>query len=102
MPQSERLGSNPGSRRPYLTRSSPAILACPRQPPSHRNCDILVFRRSIHHALRGMMPIPKENDESLGFRHLRALSLLLDVGNLTHVAEILETNQPTVSKALRK
>jgi DNA-binding transcriptional LysR family regulator len=49
-----------------------------------------------------MMQMPKENDESLGFRHLRALSLLLDVGNLTHVAEILETNQPTVSKALRK
>lgn len=33
-------------------------------------------------------------------RHLKALSLLLEVRSLTKAAEILEVNQPTVSKML--
>jgi DNA-binding transcriptional LysR family regulator len=42
----------------------------------------------------------KPSDISL--RHLKALSLLLEVRSLTRAAEILEVNQPTVSKMLAR
>lgn len=42
----------------------------------------------------------KNSDISL--RHLKALSLLLDVRSLTKAAEILDVNQPTVSKMLAR
>lgn len=42
------------------------------------------------------------NDNDIGLRHLRALSLLLEVKSLTRTAEILGTNQPTVSKMLAR
>jgi DNA-binding transcriptional LysR family regulator len=42
----------------------------------------------------------REDDISL--RHLRVLTLLLEVGSLTRAAQILETTQPTVSKILSK
>ncbi len=38
----------------------------------------------------------------IGLRHLKALSLLLEVRSLTKAAEILEVNQPTVSKMLAR
>jgi DNA-binding transcriptional LysR family regulator len=42
------------------------------------------------------------NDGGISLRHLKALSLLLELRSLTKVAEILGTNQPTVSKMLAK
>src|ERR1700692_2884557 len=42
----------------------------------------------------------EDNDVSL--RHLRVLTLLLEVGGLTHAAQILDTTQPTISKILTK
>ena len=42
----------------------------------------------------------KNDDVTL--RHLKVLSLLLDVRSLTKVAEILDVNQPTVSKMLAR
>lgn len=42
------------------------------------------------------------NDREISLRHLRALSLLLEGRSLTRVADILGTNQPTVSKILSK
>jgi DNA-binding transcriptional LysR family regulator len=42
------------------------------------------------------------NDRDISFRHLKVLSLLLEVQSLTRAAEILNSNQPTVSKILGK
>src|SRR5579884_2177547 len=42
------------------------------------------------------------NEDDISLRHLRVLALLLEVGSLTRAARILETTQPTVSKALAK
>lgn len=42
------------------------------------------------------------NDGEISLRHLKALSLLLELRSLTKVAEVLGTNQPTVSKMLAK
>jgi DNA-binding transcriptional LysR family regulator len=42
------------------------------------------------------------NDPDISLRHLRVLSLLLEVQSLTRVAEILDSNQSTVSKILGK
>jgi DNA-binding transcriptional LysR family regulator len=41
-------------------------------------------------------------DSDIGLRHLKALSLLLEVRSLTRAAEILDVNQPTVSKMLAR
>jgi DNA-binding transcriptional LysR family regulator len=41
-------------------------------------------------------------DDDVSLRHLRVLTLLLEVGNLTRAAEILAASQPTVSKILAK
>ena len=41
-------------------------------------------------------------DSDITLRHLKALSLLLEVRSLTRAAEILEVNQPTVSKMLAR
>jgi len=41
-------------------------------------------------------------DSDISLRHLKALSLLLEVRSLTKVAEILDVNQPTVSKMLAR
>jgi len=41
-------------------------------------------------------------DSDIGLRHLKALSLLLEVRSLTKAAEILDVNQPTVSKMLAR
>ena len=41
-------------------------------------------------------------DGDIGLRHLKALSLLLEVRSLTRAAEILDVNQPTVSKMLAR
>src|SRR5258708_9011215 len=38
----------------------------------------------------------------LGLRHLRVLSLLLEVGSITRAAQILDTTQSSVSKILAK
>jgi DNA-binding transcriptional LysR family regulator len=42
------------------------------------------------------------NEGEISLRHLRALSLMLELQSLTRVAEVLGTNQPTVSKILAK
>jgi DNA-binding transcriptional LysR family regulator len=42
------------------------------------------------------------NDREISLRHLKALSLLLELRSLTRVADVLGTNQPTVSKILAK
>lgn len=42
------------------------------------------------------------NDREISLRHLKTLSLLLEFHSLTRVADILDTNQPTVSKSLAK
>src|ERR1700741_198950 len=67
-------------------------------------------RASIHKTLRasmmadhsryGIQRIPIMKDGDISLRHLKALSLLLEVRSLTKAAEILEVNQPTVSKML--
>jgi len=41
-------------------------------------------------------------DSDISLRHLKALSLLLEVRSLTKAAEILDVNQPTVSKMLAR
>jgi len=41
-------------------------------------------------------------DSDISLRHLKALSLLLEVRSLTKTAEILDVNQPTVSKMLAR
>jgi DNA-binding transcriptional LysR family regulator len=41
-------------------------------------------------------------DSDIGLRHLKALNLLLEVRSLTKAAEILNVNQPTVSKMLAR
>ena len=41
-------------------------------------------------------------DSDISLRHLKALSLLLEVRSLTKAAEILDVNQPTVSKMLSR
>lgn len=41
-------------------------------------------------------------DDDVSLRHLRVLTLLLEVGSLTRAAEILNTTQPTISKILTK
>lgn len=41
-------------------------------------------------------------DTDIGLRHLKTLSLLLEVRSLTKAAEILGVNQPTVSKTLAR
>jgi DNA-binding transcriptional LysR family regulator len=41
-------------------------------------------------------------DEDISLKHLRVLSLLLEVGSLTQAAQILGVSQPTVSKALAR
>ena len=43
-----------------------------------------------------------QNERDITLRHLKALSLLLEVCSLTKAAEILGTNQPTVSKMLAR
>jgi len=42
------------------------------------------------------------NEEDISLRHLRVLTLLLEVGSPTRVAQILDTTQPTISKVLTK
>jgi DNA-binding transcriptional LysR family regulator len=42
------------------------------------------------------------NEDDISLRHLRVLTLLLEVGSLTRAAQILDTTQPTVSKILTK
>jgi DNA-binding transcriptional LysR family regulator len=42
------------------------------------------------------------DDDDISLRHLRVLTLLLEVGSLTRAAQILDTTQPTVSKILTK
>jgi DNA-binding transcriptional LysR family regulator len=42
------------------------------------------------------------NERDISFRHLKVLSVLLEVQSLTRAAEILNSNQPTLSKILRK
>lgn len=42
------------------------------------------------------------NDDDISLRHLRVLSLLFEVQSLTVAAEILGTNQPTISKMLSR
>jgi DNA-binding transcriptional LysR family regulator len=41
-------------------------------------------------------------DTDISLRHLRVLTLLLEVGSLTRAAQILDTTQPTISKILTK
>lgn len=41
-------------------------------------------------------------NSDISLRHLKALSLLLDLRSLTKVADILDVNQPTVSKMLAR
>lgn len=41
-------------------------------------------------------------DSDISLRHLKALSLLLEVRSLTKAAEILDVNQPTISKMLAR
>jgi len=40
------------------------------------------------------------DDTDIGLRHLRVLSLLLEIGNLTRAAEIMGLSQPSISKML--
>ena len=42
------------------------------------------------------------DEDDIGLRHLRVLSLLLEVGSLTRAAQILDTTQSSVSKILAK
>ena len=42
------------------------------------------------------------DEDDIGLRHLRVLSLLLEVGSITRAAEILDTTQSSVSKILAK
>jgi DNA-binding transcriptional LysR family regulator len=42
------------------------------------------------------------NEGEISLRHLKALSLLLELQSLTRVADVLDTNQPNVSKILSK
>jgi DNA-binding transcriptional LysR family regulator len=42
------------------------------------------------------------DEDDIGLRHLRVLSLLLEVGSITHAAQILDTTQSSVSKILAK
>ncbi|MDH7795820.1 MULTISPECIES: LysR family transcriptional regulator [unclassified Beijerinckia] len=42
------------------------------------------------------------DESNISLRHLRVLALLLEVRSLTRAAQILDTTQPTVSKALTK
>jgi len=42
------------------------------------------------------------NEDDISLRHLRVLTLLLEVGSVTRAAQILDTTQPTVSKILTK
>ena len=51
--------------------------------------------------LRIMLVLPMHEDD-LSLRHLRVLTLLLEVGSLTQAAQMLQTTQPTVSKILAK
>ena len=41
-------------------------------------------------------------EDDISLRHLKALSLLLEVGSLTQAAQILGVSQPSVSKALAR
>jgi DNA-binding transcriptional LysR family regulator len=41
-------------------------------------------------------------EDDISLRHLKVLSLLLEVGSLTRAAQILDVSQPTVSKALAR
>ena len=59
-------------------------------------------RRKLRNARPRIGRIPKLNDRDISFRHLKVLSLLLEVQSLTRAAEILNSNQPTVSKILGK
>jgi DNA-binding transcriptional LysR family regulator len=43
-----------------------------------------------------------KNGEDIAVRHLRALSLLVDVQSLTKVADLLNTTQPAISKMLQR
>src|ERR1700676_1747619 len=43
-----------------------------------------------------------KNGEDITVRHLRALSLLVDVQSLTKVADLLNTTQPAISKILQR
>lgn len=54
------------------------------------------------HSRCGIVQIPIMKDGDISLRHLKALSLLLEVRSLTRAAEILEVNQPTVSKMLAR
>jgi DNA-binding transcriptional LysR family regulator len=49
----------------------------------------------------GVAEIPTVKND-IGLRHLKALRLLLEVRSLTRAAEILDLNQPTVSKMLAR
>jgi len=42
------------------------------------------------------------DEDDIGLRHLRVLSLLLEVGSITRAAQILDTTQSSVSKILAK
>lgn len=43
-----------------------------------------------------------KNGEDIGVRHLRVLSLLVEVQSLTKVADMLDMNQPAISKMLQR
>jgi DNA-binding transcriptional LysR family regulator len=49
-----------------------------------------------------MKAIPNMNEDEVSLKHLKALSLMLELKSLTKVADVLGTNQPTVSKILSK
>lgn len=61
-------------------------------------------RCGVNYAMRAPVSagFQKLNDRDISFRHLKVLSLLLEVQSLTRAAEILNSNQPTVSKILAK
>jgi DNA-binding transcriptional LysR family regulator len=49
-----------------------------------------------------MMIMPRENDRDLQLRDLRMLQVILSEGSLTRAAVLLDTTQPTLSKALAR
>src|SRR5882672_3263938 len=71
--------------------------------PNHvRTIRTVAVQRKLRNARSRIGRIPKLNARDISFRHLKVLSLLLEVQSLTRAAEILDSNQPTVSKILSK
>lgn len=46
--------------------------------------------------------MPNWNDENIQLRDLRILQIILNEGSLTRAATLLDTTQPTISKALTR